>query len=72
MLVLINGQACTSFIQSMRHEGWRVVETRYDDGGYSGGDMNRPGLTRLLADLSHQAIDMVVEQRHSLGFSAYV
>ena len=42
------------------HEGWKGIATRYDDGGYSGGSMERPGLTRLLADIASGLIDIVV------------
>ncbi len=35
--------ACTAYIASQRHEGWTLVPDRYDDGGYSGGNMDRPG-----------------------------
>ena len=35
-------EACEAFIASQQHEGWRVVVTRYDDGGYSGGSVERP------------------------------
>jgi DNA invertase Pin-like site-specific DNA recombinase len=45
---------------SQRHEGWRVVPARYDDGGYSGGNMDRPALQQLLEDIAAQKIDTVV------------
>ncbi len=41
-------EACTAYIASQRHEGWKLVNTHYDDGGYSGGTLERPALTRLL------------------------
>jgi site-specific DNA recombinase len=44
-------EACAAFVQSQKHEGWTVVPTQYDDGGYSGGTMERPALQRLLADM---------------------
>lgn len=44
-------EACVGFIHSQRHEGWRVLEARHDDGGYSGGMLERPALKRLLADM---------------------
>lgn len=53
-------EACTAFIQSQKHEGWTVVPTAYDDGGYSGGSMERPALQRLLADIEARKIDVVV------------
>src|ERR1039457_1118509 len=53
-------EACESFIASQRHEGWRVVATRYDDGGYSGGTMERPALKRLLDDIAANKINVIV------------
>ena len=41
-------EACTSYIESQKHEGWRIVKTHYDDGGFSGGNMERPALKQLL------------------------
>ena len=41
-------EACEAYILSQRHEGWTLVPDRYDDGGYSGGNMERPGLKALL------------------------
>jgi hypothetical protein len=49
-----------AFIQSQRHEGWTVLPTLYDDGGYSGGTMERPALQRLLIDIEAGQIDVVV------------
>ena len=53
-------EACVAFIESQRHEGWRALETRYDDGGYSGATLERPGLKRLLADIAAAKLDCVV------------
>ena len=53
-------EACEAYIASQRYEGWKGVAARYDDGGYSGGSMERPGLTRLLADIASGLIDIVV------------
>ena len=53
-------EACAAYILSQRHEGWRELPDRYDDGGISGGTMKRPGLTRLLADVQAGRIDVVV------------
>lgn len=39
-------EACEAYILSQRHEGWQVVTETYDDGGYSGGNMERPGLKK--------------------------
>jgi len=53
-------EACEAFIRSQKSEGWRLVDTAYDDGGLSGGTMERPGLQRLLADIAMRRIDTVV------------
>ncbi|TXH06935.1 MAG: recombinase family protein, partial [Rhodocyclaceae bacterium] len=49
-----------AYVASQRHEGWSVVADGYDDGGYSGGNMERPGLRRLMADIEAGRIDIVV------------
>ncbi len=49
-----------AYVASQRHEGWTVVADGYDDGGYSGGNMERPGLRRLMADIEAGRIDIVV------------
>jgi site-specific DNA recombinase len=53
-------EACTAFILSQKHEGWTVSPAQYDDGGYSGGTMERPALKRLLADIEASQIEVVV------------
>src|SRR5690242_6912351 len=53
-------EACQAYIASQRHEGWVALRTRYDDGGFSGGTMERPGLKRLLVDISEGKIDTLV------------
>jgi DNA invertase Pin-like site-specific DNA recombinase len=53
-------EACEAFVLSQRHEGWSVVDAAYDDGGFSGGTMDRPGLKALLADISAGSVDVVV------------
>lgn len=53
-------EACEAYIRSQRHEGWHVLKTTYDDGGFSGGNLNRPGLERLLQDVSEKKVDVVV------------
>ncbi|MGB9419051.1 MAG: recombinase family protein [Acidobacteriaceae bacterium] len=53
-------EACEAYILSQRQEGWQVIGTPYDDGGYSGGSMERPGLKQLLADIDARKIDVVV------------
>ncbi|KZD03103.1 recombinase family protein, partial [Oceanibaculum pacificum] len=53
-------EACEAYIASQRSEGWVLVRDRYDDGGISGGTLERPGLERLLADIEDGLIDVVV------------
>src|SRR5438132_6607970 len=53
-------EACEAYIRSQRHEGWISARTRYDDGGFSGGNMERPALQRLLADIRESRIDIIV------------
>ena len=53
-------EACLAYIASQKHEGWTAVRDRYDDGGFSGGSMERPGLRALLADVAAGRIDVVV------------
>src|SRR5215217_9229629 len=52
--------ACEAYIVSQRAEGWVLVADRYDDGGYSGGTLERPALKRLLADIQAGKVDCVV------------
>jgi DNA invertase Pin-like site-specific DNA recombinase len=53
-------EACEAYIQSQRAEGWRLVATPYDDGGYSGGNLERPALQRLLSDVDAGKIQLIV------------
>lgn len=53
-------EACAAHIASQRHEGWKMLPSRYDDGGISGGALNRPALQQLLADIDFGRVDMVV------------
>jgi site-specific DNA recombinase len=53
-------EACEAYILSQRHEGWHIVSTGYDDGGFSGGNMERPGLKKLLDDIAAKRVDTVV------------
>jgi site-specific DNA recombinase len=53
-------EACEAYIASQKHEGWVALTGMYDDGGFSGGTMDRPALKRLLADVAAGEIDVVV------------
>src|SRR5687768_6071433 len=53
-------EACEADVLSQKHEGWSVLCDRYDDGGFSGGSMERPALRKLLADIEAGRIDVVV------------
>jgi DNA invertase Pin-like site-specific DNA recombinase len=52
--------ACEAYVASQRAEGWVPVGDRYDDGGFSGGTLERPALRRLLADIEQGRVDVVV------------
>ena len=52
--------ACEAFVASQLHEGWRLLPAAYDDGGLSGGSMERPALKRLLEDVRSGLVDIVV------------
>jgi site-specific DNA recombinase len=56
-------EACVAYIQSQRHEGWKCLPARYDDGGYTGGNLDRPALRRLLADIETGKIDCVISYK---------
>ena len=56
----VQREACVAFILSQKHEGWTVLPALYDDGGISGGTMERPALKRLIADIEAGQIDVVV------------
>jgi DNA invertase Pin-like site-specific DNA recombinase len=53
-------EACEAYIKSQRHEGWVLVKATYDDGGYSGGSMERPALKKLLDDVTAQKVDIII------------
>jgi site-specific DNA recombinase len=53
-------EACEAYIASQRSEGWVVVREQYDDGGISGGTLERPALQRLLSDIEDGLVDVVV------------
>ena len=53
-------EACAAYALSQRHEGWTMVSERYDDGGFSGGNLERPALKRLLADVAAGTVDIIL------------
>src|SRR6202048_4427227 len=53
-------EAAEAYIKSQAHEGWSLIRNRYDDGGFSGGSMERPALKKLLDDVRARRIDVIV------------
>jgi DNA invertase Pin-like site-specific DNA recombinase len=53
-------EACEAYIKSQKHEGWQMVATHYDDGGYSGGNTERPALKQLMTDVCNGKINVIV------------
>ena len=53
-------EASEAYVKSQAHEGWKLIRTHYDDGGYSGGSMERPALQKLLGDVRARRIDVIV------------
>src|SRR6478735_12548897 len=53
-------ESCEAYITSQRAEGWAPASDRYDDGGFSGGTLERPALKRLLADVKAGNVDVIV------------
>lgn len=53
-------EACKAYVESQKHEGWKLSRTRYDDGGISGATLSRPGLERLLSDVDKGLVKMIV------------
>src|SRR4051812_11077169 len=53
-------EGCEAYVTSQKAEGWLLHHDRYDDGGYSGGTLERPALKRLIADITAGKIDVVV------------
>jgi site-specific DNA recombinase len=53
-------EAGEAYIASQKHEGWECLSQRYDDGGFTGGNMERPAVKRLMADIEARQIDCVV------------
>jgi site-specific DNA recombinase len=50
-------EACAAYVDSQRHEGWLALDDRYDDGGFSGGTLERPALQRLIRDIEAGRIE---------------
>jgi site-specific DNA recombinase len=59
-------EACEAFIKSQAGEGWRMIKTAYDDGGLSGGTMERPAPQRMLADTNQGLVDVAVVYKDRL------
>ncbi len=53
-------EASEAYVKSQAHEGWRCLTSRYDDGGFSGGSMERPALQALLCEIRARRVDVVV------------
>ena len=53
-------EAGENYVLSQKHQGWKIIPEHYDDGGFSGGNMNRPALERLLEDINAGKVDMIV------------
>jgi len=53
-------EACSAYVASQKHEGWVVLQTQYDDGGISGGTMERPGLQALLRHVEEGLVDQII------------
>ena len=53
-------EACSAYIASQRHEGWKLIKRRFDDGGISGGTLERPALQALLSNADRGLVDMIV------------
>ena len=53
-------EAAEAYVKSQAHEGWKLIRERYDDGGFSGGSIERPALQKLLEDVKRGRIDVIV------------
>ena len=52
--------ASQAYIRSQAHAGWTMLRGKYDDGGFSGGNLDRPALKRLLADIEAGQVDAII------------
>lgn len=53
-------EACEAYVKSQQHEGWQAIASHYDDGNYSGGNMERPALKRIMADIEAGKVNVIV------------
>src|SRR5258708_1364194 len=53
-------EAAEAYVKSQAHEGWICLPERYDDGGFTGGNMDRPAVQRVLADIEQGKVDAVI------------
>src|SRR6204780_2567041 len=53
-------EASEAYVRSQAHEGWKLIRDRYDDGGFSGGSIDRPALAKLLEDVRARRVDVIV------------
>ena len=65
-------EACEAYVASQRSEGWALIREPYDDGGFSGGTLERPGLQRLLADIAKgsERLEVLEERFFYIGEDA--
>ncbi|GEM_PF-4956312 len=52
-------EAGENYVRSQKHQGWVIIPERYDDGGFSGGNINRPALKKLMSDVEDGKVDMI-------------
>ena len=63
----LSGMAAQAYIKSQAHEGWKLIRDHYDDGGFSGGSLDRPALQKLLADIRERRIDTLSSSTRSIA-----
>ncbi len=56
-------ESCEAYVTSQKHEGWIALTDKYDDGGISGGTLERPALKRLMQDIDEGLVDQIVVTR---------